>query len=87
MDQLTVLRKKIAELRAEIAHIHMLNQKLRSENKHAAPSEGYLERQSRLEEIKDELGRLTALAGPAKNSEQSETTERPRRPFLVRKAS
>ena len=86
MDQLTALRKKVEELRAEISEICALNQEFVRDRKHGATSDAQVQRQARLEDIQHQL---TRLAGLSRKRLRLPRRDRPRldRPFFVKKAS
>jgi len=88
MDHVIAIRRKVEELRAEIAGIRILNEQQRREkDRDPSAQMAHLERLSRLEEIKEELARLAALGRPAPSSSEPGGNERPIRPFLVKRAS
>lgn len=88
MDHVIALRRKVEDLRAEIARIRMLNQQERREKGADTSAEmSYLQRLARLEEIKDELARLSAFGKTATSPAEADQDERPSKPFLVKKAS
>ena len=79
----TIFRQKVAELRAEIAHLSALSQAYRRRGlRDAAGMEADLRRHARLHEIKLELVRLSELGGSVTPGNGSEV---PRRPFLVKR--
>jgi hypothetical protein len=62
MDHLAVLREKIVSLRAEIAQIHELNQEYRQRKGNGTAEQvAHGKRHERLQEIQEELSRLSAL--------------------------
>jgi hypothetical protein len=83
MDHLTALKRKVEDLRAEIAQIRMVNQQERALGETSAQA-SYLQRLARLEEIKEELARLLAAGRPSSEADDGESTGGP---FLVKRAS
>ena len=66
MDQIEVLREKIALLRSEIADIQALNDRHRFGGKHGAEAQiARVQRQERLQEIQEELIQLSNLSHKA----------------------
>lgn len=62
MNHLEVLREKIVSLRAEIAQIHELNQEYRQRKGNGTADQvAHGQRHERLQEIQEELSRLSAL--------------------------
>jgi len=62
MDHLEVLREKIARLRAEIAHIHELNQEYRLRRVNETQAQiAHGQRQERLQAIQQELAQVRDL--------------------------
>jgi hypothetical protein len=62
MDHLRVLQERIGNLRAEIAHIHELNQQYRLRKANGTGDMvAHGQRHERLQDIQKELGRLAAL--------------------------
>jgi hypothetical protein len=85
VDYATILRHKVAELRAEIARLRELNQAYRRHGRRDVASvEADLQRQARLDEIKKELARLADLGGSVSPGKRAEA---PQMPFLVKRAS
>jgi hypothetical protein len=87
MDHLAVLREKIARLRSEIAHIQELNEQYRFQRQNgteALVSHG--KRQERLQEIQEELVRLSNLGSKTLSLEQMREKHRSRL-HLVKQAS
>lgn len=88
MDHVTALRRKVEDLRAEIARIRIVNAHDRREmGRDATAQASYVQRLSRLEEIKEELARLLAFGRTNASGSDPDENERHGRPFLVRKAS
>jgi hypothetical protein len=66
MDQIAVLREKIARLRSEIADIQALNDRYRFGVQHGAEAEiAHVQRQERLQDIQEELVQLSNLSHKA----------------------
>ena len=85
VDYASLLREKVAELRAEIAQLRELSAQYRRRGlRDAAGMEADLRRQARLDEIKVELTRLAKLG---RSTPEGKSIEPSRKPFLVRKAS
>jgi hypothetical protein len=62
MDHLSVLREKIARLRAEIADLQGLNDRYRHERNHEAGAQiAHRQRQERLEAIRQDLAKVADL--------------------------
>ena len=79
MDQIAVLREKIARLRSEIADIQALNDRYRFGGQHGAEAEiAHLQRQARLQEIQEELIQLSNLTHKALSIEQMRENHRSR---------
>jgi hypothetical protein len=79
MDHLEVLREKIGSLRVEIAHIQMLNEQYRRQDRkqpdaHAAHGQ----RQERLQAIQQELFQLAGLGRKVRSIEEMKEKHRSR---------
>ena len=87
MDHLAALRKKIGNLRSEIAQLQELNDGywLRGRND-AQEQLAHGQRHERLEEIQQELFQLADLGRRVRSVEQMKEQHRSR-PYLVNKAS
>jgi hypothetical protein len=71
MDHIEVLREKIARLRSEIRDIQVLNDQHRFGGQKGPEAQiAHVQRQARLEEIQEELIRLSNLSHKALSIEQ-----------------
>ncbi|HET6175875.1 MAG TPA: hypothetical protein VFE61_03010 [Candidatus Sulfotelmatobacter sp.] len=87
MDHLEVLREKIERLRAEIADIQELNRQYRLAGANAADAQvAHGQRHERLQEIQEELVRLSSLGNKVISMEQMREKHRSRL-HLVKKVS
>jgi hypothetical protein len=87
MDHLSVLKEKIVGLRAEIAQIQELNEQYRREKGRDMVSQiAHTERHERLEQIKQELGRLAELGREMNSVSRIRERNRPRGLHLVNKS-
>jgi DNA-binding transcriptional regulator YbjK len=87
MDHLQVLRDKIGSLRAEIAQIRELNEQYRLQRGNETHEHlAHGQRQDRLQEIQQELGRLATLGRKVLSAEERKEEHRSRL-HLVKKAS
>jgi hypothetical protein len=79
MDHLEVLREKIARLRSEIAQIQELNQEYRLRESNGTEAQvAHGQRQQRLQEIQQELARVSNLGRRIHLVEQVKETHRSR---------
>ncbi len=87
MDQLEVLREKIAGLRSEIARLKELNEQYRRERAQDAQAQlAHAQRQDRLQEIQQELMQLAGLGRRVLSMEEMKEQHRSR-PYLVKRVS
>jgi hypothetical protein len=79
MDHLTVLRERIASLRAEIAYLQELNDLYRREGRHERPPQvSHGQRKERLRAIQQELAQLADLSRRVLSVEQRKAEHRSR---------
>ena len=87
MDHLSALKEKIVRLRTEIAKIQELNEQYRREKERDMVSQiAHTERHERLEQIKQELGRLAELGRALHSASQIRERSRPSGLHLVNKS-
>jgi transcriptional regulator of NAD metabolism len=83
MDHLQVLRDKIARLRAEIAHIHVLNQEYRLRPGNATEDQvAHGNRHERLQAIQQELTQVQDLGRRVVSVEKMKEKTRERLPVI-----
>ena len=87
MDHFEVLREKIGRLRAEIAHIHELNEQYLRQDRNERDGEiAHSQRHERLQAIQQELAQLADLGRKVRSAEEMREKHRSRL-HLVKKAS
>ena len=87
MDHLQVLREKVESLRAEIAQIREANEQYRLQRGNETEAHmAHGQRQDRLQEIQQELSRLSQLGRKVLSAEERKAEHRSRL-HLVKKAS
>ena len=87
MDHLAALRKKIGNLRSEIAQLQELNDRYWLRGRNDTQSQvAHGQRQERLQEIQQELSQLADLGRRVRSVEEMKEQHRSR-PYLVKKVS
>jgi len=87
MNHFEALRKKVEDLRVEIAEIQYMNEKYRHQDRNKiAAHVAHSHRQERLEAIRHELSQLADLGRKVLSIEETEA-KHSSRPFLVKKVS